>query len=41
MKAKGFILLSAAVLISMCLAITASAEIVGRTQEVSNKAYFY
>ena len=33
MKAKGFILLSAAIMISMCLAITASAEIVGRTAD--------
>ena len=30
MKAKGFILLSAIIMITMCLTVTASAEIVGR-----------
>lgn len=33
MKAKGFILLSAILMITMCLAVTASAEIVGRTAD--------
>ncbi len=33
MKAKGFILLSAILMITACLAITASAEIVGRTAD--------
>ena len=33
MKAKGFILLSAILIITMCLAVTASAEIVGRTAD--------
>ena len=33
MKAKGFILLSVMIMISMCLVLTASAEIVGRTAD--------